>query len=143
MFAKFIASCILLVTAGRLPLLKSNQFDVHRISNSLSLFYQKNPQEKVFLQFDREDYAQGRTIWYKGWLTSLGKLSVISRILYVEFADSSGIILSRQTLPVEDGAAVGSFKIPFEFPDGQYRVRGYTAWMMNFDQRFYFEKTIL
>ncbi len=143
MFGKFITTCILLFAAGRIPHLKSYQFDVHRISNSLSLFYQKNPQEKVFLQFDRDNYAQGGTIWYKGWLTYLDKPSVISRILYVEFTDSSGIILSRQTLLVEDGAAVGSFKVPFEFPNGQYRVRGYTAWMMNFDQRFYFEKTIL
>ena len=143
MFAKFVAACILLFAAERNSHLTSNRFDVHRISNSLSLYYQKNPQEKVFLQFDRENYTQGGTIWYKGWLTYLGQPSVISRILYVEFIDSSGIILSRQTLPVEDGAAIGSFKIPSEFLDGQYRVRGYTAWMMNFDQRFYFEKTIL
>ncbi|MFI5154570.1 MAG: hypothetical protein ACHQEM_00200 [Chitinophagales bacterium] len=143
MFAKLIIACILFFTGGRILHLKSDQFDVHRISNSLSLFYEKNPQEKVFLQFDRDIYNVGETIWFKGFLTYSGKPSVISKILYVEFIDSSGIIVARETLPVEAGLAVGSFKILPELSDKPFKIRSYSAWMMNFDPHFYFEKTIL
>ncbi len=115
---------------------------VTRISQALTTFYQNFPQEKVFLQTDRQNYAPGETIWFEAFVTYHCAPSVISKVLYVELIDSNEFILNRETLPVLDGIAIGNIGLPEDFPAGVYRIRSYTSWMMNFTPDFYFNREI-
>jgi hypothetical protein len=115
---------------------------VVHINKALNIFFEKYPQEKVYLQFDKPHYSIGDTIWYKGYVTYKNAPSSISKILYVEIVDDNGEILKRQTLPVEEGGADGDFVLDGELPTGNYYIRSYTAWMMNFDPSFYFYNKI-
>jgi hypothetical protein len=115
---------------------------VERLNKALNNFFEKYPQEKVYLQFDKQHYTIGDTIWYKGYVTYKNAPSSISKILYVEIVDDNGEILKRQTLPVEEGGADGDFVLDGELPAGNYYIRSYTAWMMNFDPAFYFYNKI-
>jgi uncharacterized protein YfaS (alpha-2-macroglobulin family) len=100
---------------------------VEHINKALNTFFEKYPQEKVYIQFDKQHYTIGDTIWYKGYVTYKNSPSSISKILYVEIVDGSGKILKRQTLPVEEGGAEGDFVAGGEMLPGNYYVRSYTA----------------
>src|SRR5271163_102488 len=82
---------------------------VEHINKALNIFFEKYPQEKVYIQLDRQHYTAGDTIWYKSYVTYKNAPSSISRILYVEMVDDHGTIIKRQTLPVEEGGADGDF----------------------------------
>jgi len=115
---------------------------VTRINRALNIFFEKYPQEKVYLQFDKLWYAIGDTLWYKGYVTYNNAPSPVSKILYVEVFDNTGRIIKRQTVPVEDGDAYGDIVLNGDFPSEKYHVRAYTSWMMNFDPSFYFYNDI-
>ena len=112
------------------------------INKTLNTFFEKYPQEKVYIQFDRKDYETSDTIWYKGYVTYNHAPSPLSKILYVEMVDNNGYIIKRQTLPIDDGGAEGDIALNEKFHPGQYHIRAYTSWMMNFDQAFYFRNDI-
>src|ERR1700683_2503239 len=81
---------------------------VEHINKALNIFFEKYPQEKVYLQFDKQQYTTGDTIWYEGYVTYKNAPSSISKVLYVEIIDEDGKILKRQILPVADGIANGN-----------------------------------
>jgi hypothetical protein len=111
---------------------------VEHINRVLNTFFEKYPQEKVYLQFDKQQYTGGDTIWYKGYITYKNAPSSISKVLYVEFIDENGKILRRQILPVAEGMANGNITLDGQLSSGIFYIRSYTAWMMNFDPSFYF-----
>jgi hypothetical protein len=141
MGAKLLIAGII-VSLGILPLRQSRLPDAARIDNALNEFYHKYPQETIALLTDREDYSPGETIWFSGYCTCLGKPSPVSKVLYVELTDSTGVILHRSILPVEGGATEGSLSISDELPAGRYQLRAYTSWMLNFDPALFFHKEL-
>ena len=60
----------------------------------LSEFY---PREKLYIHTDKSHYLPGETIWFKLYLTdaSSHQASPWSRIVYVELADTSGMVAGR------------------------------------------------
>lgn len=115
----------------------------NRILQSLDTFNAKFPQEKVYLQFDKDYYAGGETIWFKAYTLLQEGPTTLSNNLYVELMDRSGLILRRDILPIRDGVSSGSFRLPQDFHPGEYRIRAYTAWMMNFNQDLFFHRDLL
>lgn len=113
-----------------------------KITRALDTFSSRFPVEKVYLQSDKDYYAGGETIWFKGYITSRGFPITENRNLYVELIDQKGKIVQRALLPVNSGGANGDFELPEDFPPGNYVIRAYTAWMMNFDPAFLFRKDI-
>lgn len=113
-----------------------------KIINALTEFSKNFPQEKVYLQLDKGYYAAGETIWFKGYVTLQDLPTNLSTNLYVDLVDQNGNILRRDLLPIRDGGAAGSFVLPANFAQGNYRLRAYTAWMLNFDEAFLFRKDI-
>ncbi|HLY69352.1 MAG TPA: hypothetical protein VKR53_06455 [Puia sp.] len=115
---------------------------VEHINKALNTFFEKYPQEKVYLQFDKQQYTIGDTVWYKGYVTYKSAPSSISKVLYVEMVNDHGEIVKRQSLPVEEGGAPGDFVLEEGQAAGNYYIRSYTSWMMNFDPSFYFYNKI-
>ncbi|GAA4309327.1 hypothetical protein [Compostibacter hankyongensis] len=113
-----------------------------RLQQALDTWRSDYPQEKVYLHFDKDYYSSGEVIWFKAYVTRDQAPTDYSTNLYVELIDKKGKILQRNTLPVLLGGAWGDFELPQDLPQGNYRVRAYTAWMLNFDPAFLFEKDL-
>ncbi|MBF9223492.1 TonB-dependent receptor plug domain-containing protein [Hymenobacter ruricola] len=104
-----------------------------RLAQQLQRFYALASPEKVYLHLDREAYAAGETIWYKGYVTGAAPLPAdsLSRVLYVDVIGPTQKLLMHHALAVQEGGAPGSLLLPPNLPEGLYTLRAYTNWMRN------------
>ena len=103
-----------------------------------------HPFEKVFLHFDKPYYALNDTIWLKAYVTTdLHVPSTLSKIVYVDFISDERVFTTELKLQLVNGVA-GSYLplLPANFKPGYYHVRAYTRWMRNFDEAYFFNRTI-
>lgn len=137
----------LLATICTLPLAAKAQQDslkLREILDKTKRLSDEQPVEKVYLHFDKPYYAVADTMWFKGYVVTEQHVpSPLSKVLYVEFFTEKDSLVKSLRLPVKDGIAYGNLPIAMnEFVQGNYYVRAYTLWMLNFDAEFYFYKNI-
>jgi len=109
-----------------------NAQTVRDYADRLQKFGTSLPQEEVFIHMDNSSYFLGDTIYYKAYvLTSDGKLSNLSGLLYVELLNQDGYLVERQKLKLKDGQAVGSVELLDTLYGGYYELRAYTRWQLN------------
>ncbi len=103
-----------------------------------------HPIEKVFIHFDKPYYAVGDTMWVKAYVTTdLHIPSPLSKIVYIDFTDGQNNLVAEQKLQLINGIANSFVPLPAIYvKPGNYHVRAYTRWMRNFDQAYFFNKTI-
>ena len=99
---------------------------------ALDSFSLNRPQEKTYLQTDRESYISGETIWFKIFATLNEKPTILSRVIYVELVNATGELLEKKMLKLKEGTANGTIEIKTTLPSGNYYLRSYTLWMLNF-----------
>ena len=102
------------------------------------------PIEKVYLHFDKPYYAVGDTMWVKAYVTfGLHQPSELSKVLYVDVISSRDSLVKTLILPVTNGVTAGSVPlVKTSFKQDNYHIKAYTKWMLNFDQAYFFNKTI-
>ncbi|ASZ12072.1 hypothetical protein KTO58_14385 [Chitinophaga pendula] len=113
-----------------------------KIVKALEQFGKKYPQEKVYLHLDKDYYAAGETIWFKGYVTLDNLMALQARTMYVELLDKSGNIVQKKMTDVYAGTSAGDFEIPETLKAGVYRLRAYTSWMLNFDPEYLYYRDI-
>ena len=103
--------------------------------------------ESLFIQTDRDVYSLGDTIHLSGYLFDLqkGKLADYSRAIYVELVDSEGIVKSRVKVGQDtlQGNFPGYIILNRALPIGNYKLRGFTYWMLNQSPNSYFTKDVV
>ena len=101
------------------------------------------PSEKIYLHFDKPYYAIADTVWFKAYVTeNQNLLSGISKIIYVDVINQKDSLIQTIKLPVTGGVANGNFPLDqVNYKQGNYHIRAYTMWMLNFDNPAYFNKT--
>ena len=123
-------------------LLTAAQAPPEKIIAGLDKWYDENPQEKVFVQTDRDKYVAGETVWFKAWCTLNGRPSFLSRILYVVLSDNDGVVVDKKMFLLDSSAtANGVIDLPKSVVSGNYLLTAYTLWMLNYPQ-FVFEKSV-
>ncbi len=113
-----------------------------KIDSMMNIYADYYPQEKMYVQFDKNVYNPGETIWFKAYLFLGIAPSSVSKNFYAEISDANGNILQRKTNPFFESTAAGSFDIPTNYTGDHLHIRAYTSWMLNFDTAFIFEKDI-
>ncbi|MCK0108962.1 carboxypeptidase-like regulatory domain-containing protein [Flavobacteriaceae bacterium S0825] len=103
-----------------------------------------NPIEKVFLHTDKEIFFAGEMIWYNATvvLGPFHHLSTGSMQIHVDLIDEYNSIVASKNHKLIEGKGEGNIIIPGDLPEGKYQLRAYTNWMQNFDNDFFFTKTI-
>jgi len=105
---------------------------------------QEYPYEKVYLHFDKPYYAVGDTIWFKAYVaTGQDQPSDLSKVLYVDLIAENDTLVRTMKLPIVNTSAYGSITLdPLAYKAGNYRIRAYTYWMLNFSEDLFFTKNI-
>lgn len=103
-----------------------------------------HPQEKLYLQLDKYAYTAGETIWFKAY-TTIGidnLFSNLSGIAYVELIDAAEQKIDSLIIPLGMGIGLGDISLSDTITEGSYRLRAYTNWMRNDDDKYFYDRTI-
>lgn len=112
-----------------------------KLISSLDSFSLLRPQEKTYLQTDRNVYITGQSIFFKAYVLLDEKPTILSKIVYAELVTENGQIVEKKMIKLSNGTASGSFDVKNTFPSNDYFLRCYSLWMLNFPD-FIFERKI-
>jgi hypothetical protein len=117
---------------------------IQKIITQLDKWTDDQPQEKVYLQFDKPYYGVGDNIWLKAYVTvgPQHRLSALSGALNVELINDQDSVKKWIKLPISSGIGWGDFALSDTLQEGNYRIRAYTNWMRNAGEDYFFEKSI-
>ena len=133
--------CLLLGGLGAwLPtsLQAQKQTQASLLQESLDSLWIERPVEKLYVQFDKEQYVPGEIVWFKLYVLE-GKShipSYLSTVAYVECWNEKDSLIDRSIISLSQGQGQGDFTLDSSLPGGTYRIRAYTQWMRN-SQREY------
>lgn len=113
------------------PLLAYGQ---HHIKNLEELNgYMAIPKETAFVHYNDNLLLSGEYLYYKLYClnTEDRTPSKISKIGYVELVDKNGKSVFKHKIRLTEGVGQGDFFIPVNVASGNYKLTGYTQWMLN------------
>lgn len=89
--------------------------------------------ETVFLSTNATTFVTGETLYYKlDCIKSSNKTpSNVSKIAYVELVDSNKKSVFKNKLYLENSKGQGDYFVPSTIKTGNYKLIGYTNWMLN------------
>ena len=108
----------------------------------MNVYEEQYPHEKIHIQFDRNIYNSGETIFYKLYVLAGMEWTNLSKNVYVSWYDNNGNYIKQTAAPLFQSSAKGSFEIPANYKGDFIRVKAFTRWMLNEDSVFLYEKNI-
>ncbi|MBQ4821838.1 hypothetical protein [Aquimarina sp. MMG016] len=102
--------------------------------------YNQIPQEKVYIHYNTTVLFAGEYLHYSVFCfnTVDNAISNISKIAYVELVNEKGKAVFKHKIKLEKGLGQGDFFLPVAVPSGNYKLIGYTQWMLNADNNFFY-----
>lgn len=100
---------------------------------------------KIYLHFDKSEYIAEETIWFKVYLLNniANQLGKKSEVVYIDLIDADNTILDTKIMKTTSGFGEGNILLPFDINEGQYTIRAYTNFMRNFDDSYFYQKSII
>lgn len=89
--------------------------------------------ETIFVHANATTFVSGETLLYKVLcLKSTDKTpSTISKVAYVELVDNNKVSVFKTKIALENATGQGDYFIPTTLKTGNYKLIGYTNWMLN------------
>lgn len=93
-------------------------------------------QERLYLHTDRKHYWPAENIYFKAYLSYGNPLMAeeLSKVLHLELIDTTGYEWMHQVVEIKDGVAQGHLVLPDLAETGNFYLRAYTAWSLNYEQ---------
>ncbi len=106
--------------------------------------YNQIPQEKMFIHYNTTLLFAGEYLYYRLYCLNVenNHLSDISKIGYVELIGENGEAIFKHKIKLENGFGQGDFFLPVSVPSGNYKLIGYTQWMLNAENNLFFQGDI-
>ncbi|RYF79889.1 MAG: hypothetical protein EON98_14105, partial [Chitinophagaceae bacterium] len=120
----------------------SQSLCAQKLDSLLAIQRKADPQEKVYVHFDKNFYNPGETIWFKAYFLTGSEPSDASKNFYAELIDEQGTIVKQVTAPILFSGSSGSFELDSAFSKPVVYFRGYTVTMLNGDTSFLYTKPI-
>lgn len=133
----FIRSSFIICFLWSTPVIAQDKID------STMNFWASNPQERIYIAYDKGKYVAGETLRFKTFVFSDYRLSNISTNLYVELLDKNKLIIEKKAFPIIGGIAEGSINIPDSLPENVYYIRAFTQWILKSNETSQYIKPIL
>lgn len=143
---KFTKTLLLILCLGFVSAYaQQDTLTLKNIINKTKRLSDEQPLEKVYLHFDKPYYAVVDTVWFKAYVTTQNNIpSPLSKIVYVEMYNAVDSLVQTVKLPIKNSVAYGNIPLPMNtYKQGNYYVRAYTLWMLNFEPDYFFSKNIL
>jgi TonB-dependent SusC/RagA subfamily outer membrane receptor len=117
---------------------------IDQIRSQFNFFYTKYKQQKIYLHTDKNIYLAGETVWMKAYLIDASSClpDSVSKDIYVDIIDFNNNHIQSIILRNKNGYSYGDLPLSDTLQEGNYQLRSYTNWMRNFDNDFFFNKTI-
>ncbi|WP_228691231.1 TonB-dependent receptor plug domain-containing protein [Lunatimonas sp.] len=117
---------------------------VHKIRTYLNTYRVNYTPEKIYVHQDKNLYVAGELIWLKAYVLEASSLRATqkSAVLHLELRNKDQETISKATLPIEDGGAIGDLLLDDSLPSGKYYLTAYTQWMRNFGLVDMFQREI-
>ncbi|MEW7291510.1 hypothetical protein [Aquimarina sp. 2304DJ70-9] len=118
------------------------QYVLETIEDSFG--YNQIPQEKMFIHYNTTLLFAGEYLYYRLYCLNIenNHLSDISKIGYVELIGENGKAVFKHKIKLENGSGQGDFFLPVSVPSGNYKLIGYTQWMLNAESNLFFQGDI-
>ena len=135
---------VLLFLLFFLPVFCLKAQTIQQVAEKLDDYNLSHPQEKLYLQLDKYAYTAGETIWFKAYTTiGISNLfSNLSGLAYVELIDASSRKIDSLIVPLGLGVGLGDISLSDTIVEGSYRLRAYTNWMRNSEDKYFYDRTI-
>ncbi len=100
--------------------------------------------ERPYLHTDKSYYYPNETIWFRGYMNYMTPVykDSLSSVLYVDLIDSSQNIMASGIFPITNASVEGNLSVPPTVESGDYFLRAYTRWMLNFDSTLIYVKPL-
>lgn len=123
---------------------KADSIGISTILDKNAQLNMKYPFEKVYVHFDKPYYAVGDTLWFKAYVTSIQNIpSPLSKVIYLDVITDRDSLVETIKLPISNSVAAGSISLSDEnYKQGNYHIRAYTRWMLNFDPSYFFNRNL-
>ncbi len=118
--------------------------DTQEVLEKMELYYSLGIDEKLYLQLDKPYYSAGEQIWFKGYLRNAITHTplTLSNFIYVELISKDNKLISRVKTKRNEGGFSGYMSLDASLEEGDYTLRGYTRWMLNQDEAFFFSRSL-
>lgn len=111
-------------------------------SKFLATYRKSNPTEKIYLQYNKQYYTAGESIWFKAYLLYNTRPGSSGNNFYLQLTNELGKVISNKVYPIAGATASGNIDIPDSLMAGNYYVRAFTISMLNQDPEFIYKKQI-
>ncbi|WP_111669403.1 carboxypeptidase-like regulatory domain-containing protein [Algoriphagus litoralis] len=97
--------------------------------------------EKPWLSTNKVFYYPGETLWFGGMMNyqNSSQQDSLSRVVYVDILNDKLKTVFQGTFPIERGRISGGVVLQDSLEKGNYLLRAYTRWSLNFGERDIFE----
>ncbi|EDM44651.1 hypothetical protein SCB49_13805 [unidentified eubacterium SCB49] len=114
------------------------------ISYKLDKYAKDSFPEKIYIHTDKPYYTAGETIWFSSYLVNgiTHTVSEKSYVIYVELINEKDSVFEQRKLFTEDLSVAGDIELPADLKEGDYLLRGYTNYMRNQGNEYFFKKNI-
>ncbi|MCK0137310.1 hypothetical protein [Arenibacter sp. S6351L] len=112
--------------------------------NVLSIFKGQIPEERIFVYQNTSVLVSGEKLYYSVFcLNEKNNLpSGLSKIAYVELVGKDNLLVFRHKIRLQNGIGQGEFLIPSAVSNGNYKLLGYTRWMNNKGDNYFFKSDL-
>jgi len=106
--------------------------------------YTETAREVVYMHLNKSTYIKGESIGFTAYIMDKKdkKPSQLTTNLYVSIEDENNNIVKQKLIKVEDGVASNTFELDSLFSSGNYNVKAYTNWMLNFNEQNHYVESI-
>ncbi|MFY0629020.1 MAG: hypothetical protein JXR05_01495 [Flavobacteriaceae bacterium] len=103
--------------------------------------FTKSPREVAYVHLNKSVLIKNEMLGLNAYVFDkfTKKPSTVTTNLYCTITDESNTIIKSKLIKVTNGISSNIFKIDSVFNSGNYTFRAYTNWMLNFDERNYYE----
>lgn len=118
---------------------------VAEVDSSKRAFDQWNKlREQPYLTTNKDFYYAGEGVWLGGRMIYQNQLLAdsLSRVLYVDLLNEKSQVLQQEIFPIDSGRIAGGFTLPENLQAGDYFLRAYTRWMLNYPEQDIFLRPI-